>query len=257
MLFVNTLKNSRAVEYYGDEVRIKIALIPRESFAWSEMNQNLLIGLVWDLLRGTPYEILHNQRGFKFFTFSEIFPFGNFYEKEPKYLIISSPDKDFINTVAEKLDGGYDARLGAHPVTLNTEKVFKLRPKQNLETGSPVVVRLNNGKYWREDRNTLGEFVSHLEQNALTKYRTYTEDYSFHIEFPLFERYEFMKTVVHSFKKRDGNRVMIIGSKWRFGLPKGWKRYKEFYSFILDCGVGEKNAMGYGFINPAKGGDKG
>ncbi len=237
-------------------MRIKISVMPKENFAWSEINQNLLVGLIWNILRGTPYEILHDQRGFKFFTFSEVFPFGDFKEGEPKYLIVSSPDRKLIETIAEKLDGGYKAHLGAHHVVLELENVFQLKPKGIWESGSPVVIRLDNGRYWREDQNTLGEFIKHLEQNAVAKYKAYTGE-DFDLEFPLFERYEFMKAVVHAFKKRTRENVMIIGSKWRFGLPRDWRKYKEFYSFLLDCGIGEKNAMGYGFVNPVRGGGKG
>ncbi|HID09361.1 TPA: CRISPR-associated endoribonuclease Cas6 [Candidatus Micrarchaeota archaeon] len=238
-------------------VRVKISITPEEDFAWSEINQNLLVGLVWNLIKGTGYEILHDQRGFKFFTFSEIFPFGDFKKDEAKSMIISSPDPRFAEKIAEKIGDCYTARLGSHPVTLSTDKVFRIRPSSTWEAGSPVVVRLDSGRYWREDQNTLGEFIRLLEQNAVAKYRAYTGDQAFGIEFPLFEQYEFVKGVVHSFRKGDGQRVMIIGSKWRFGLPKGWKMYREFYSFLMDCGIGEKNAMGYGFVNPVRGGGKG
>ena len=237
-------------------MRLKINITPEEDFAWSEINQNLLIGLVWKTIQGTGYEVLHDQKGFKFFTFSELFPFGDFHRDEPKSIIISSPDSRFVEKIAEKIGDGYAARLGAHPVTLSAEKVFKIRPRSTWEAGSPVVVRLDNGRYWREDRNTLGEFIRHVEENAIAKYRAYTGDQTFGIEVPLFERYEFIKGVVHSFRKGNGQRVMVMGSKWRFSLPRNWKKYKEFYSFLLDCGIGEKNAMGYGFVNPVMGGEK-
>lgn len=232
-------------------LRAKIAITPEESFAWSEINQNLLLGLVWNILRGTPYEKLHDQRGFKFFTFSELFPFGDFRQKEPKYMIISSPDERFIQTVAEKIGDGFKAKLGSHPVTLHAEKVFKLRVSSTWESASPVVVREDDGTYWREDKDTLGEFTRLLEKNALAKYEAYHGE-QLQLEAPLFERYEFMKAVVHSFRKRTGEQVLIIGSKWRFGLPKGWRKYRKFYEFLMDCGIGEKNAMGYGFVNPVR-----
>ncbi len=244
-------------ENRSNTLRVKIAITPEESFAWSEINQNLLVGLVWNVLRGTEYEILHDQRGFKFFTFSEIFPFGDFQEGVTKHIIISSPDRKFVETVADRIGNGFSARLGAHPVVLSVEKTFRLKPKRVWETASPVVVRKDDRQYWREDKDTLGEFVQNITENAVAKYRAYYGE-DFELPTPLFEGYEFLKGVVHSFRKSNGNKVMIIGSKWRFTLPAGWTEFRRFYWFLMDCGIGEKNAMGYGFVNPVKrGGERG
>ncbi len=228
--------------------------MPDEDFSWSEINQNLLVGFVWSLLRGTEYEKLHDQRGFKFFTFSELFPFGDFRREEPKYLIVSSPDPRFVSTLARRAEEIQTARLGTHPLQVRVDKVFRLRARSEWLTGSPVVVRRDDGRYWREDADTLGVFIEKLTQNAVAKYRTYTGDQTFGIDGPLFEELTFVKGVVHSFWKRGGQRVLVMGTKWRFRLPSGWRRYRPFYEFLMDCGLGEKNAMGYGFVNPVGGG---
>ena len=235
-------------------MRLKLRLTPFEDFAWSEVNQGLLVGLVWNIIRETPYAKLHDQKGFKFFTFSELFPFGDFKGEEPKYLILSSSDKNFIEVIKERLADGVVLRLGQHPVLVEPEKSFKLRVSPEWQTGSPVVLRKPDDTYWTPRKgDTLAHFIIKLTRNAVEKYRAF---YGEKIELPgpLFERYELVKSVAHSFWKSDGNRVLIIGSKWNFGLPPYWKEYKKFYAFIMEAGLGEKNSMGYGFVNPVRGG---
>ena len=235
--------------------RLKFAITPEENFTFSELNQGLLVGFIWNLLKGTPYERLHDQRGFKFFTFSELFPFGDFEERAVKHLVISSPDESFIKALEERLEEGLVARLGSHPVRVEVERAFRLPVRSRWETGSIVVLRKEDGRYWVPNKDEFGLFVEKLTRNSIEKYRAYT-DKEVELPFPLFEEYELVKSVAHSFRKRTGDKVLIIGSKWRFTLPKGWKRYKEFYQFLMDVGLGEKNAMGYGFVNPMKGGGR-
>ena len=235
-------------------MRLKLRITPLEDFAWEEINQGLLAGFVWNLLRGTPYSRLHDQRGFKFFTFSEIFPFGNFREWEPKYLILSSPDKNFVSTVRERLLEGTVMRIGQHRVVVEPEKVFKLKVGATWQTGSPIVLRKFGDVYWNpRKKDMLAPFIVKLTRNAIEKYRAF---YGEEVELPgpLFEKYELLKSVAHSFWKKDGNRVLIIGSKWNFGLPPYWKEFRKFYAFVMDSGLGEKNSMGYGFVNPVRGG---
>jgi len=234
--------------------RLKLKLTPLENFSWSEMNQGHLVGLMWSIIRDTPFGVLHDQRGYKFFTFSEIFPFGDFHEGEPKYIIVSSPDRSFISALKDAISDGLIRRIGAHPVAVEVDKTFRLKPSSAWESGSPVVVRFNDGSYWSPRKgHGFTHFVQKLTQNALEKYRAYYGE-SLDLPGPIFEGYSLMKSVAHSFWKKNGDRVLIIGSKWRFKLPPFWKEYKKLYSFIMDVGLGEKNAMGYGFVNPLRGG---
>ena len=41
---------------------------------------------------------------------------------------------------------------------------------------------------------------------------------------------------------------LIIGSLWK-NLEKFNMDDKKFYKFILDCGLGEKNSLGFGMLN--------
>lgn len=56
-----------------------------------------LQGFIYSLLRGSVYEQIHDEKGSKFFCFSNIFPFSDIRENDIRTLIISSPDKQFIS----------------------------------------------------------------------------------------------------------------------------------------------------------------
>jgi len=48
-------------------------------------------------------------------------------------------------------------------------------------------------------------------------------------------------------------KFLIFGSLFDL-LEKSYIENKErkFYKFLLDCGLGEKNSLGFGFVNPIK-----
>ena len=47
--------------------------------------------------------------------------------------------------------------------------------------------------------------------------------------------------------------LVIIGSVWylleKFEISEEMRR---FYWFLMECGLGEKNSMGFGFVNPVR-----
>jgi CRISPR-associated endoribonuclease Cas6 len=93
--------------------------------------------------------------------------------------------------------------------------------------------------------------LNRLKENALKKYRAYyNEDLEF--EENIFDRMVFRKEVAVNIYKK-GTRFVIIGSVWKMLEKFEIKpEYRKFYNFIMDCGLGEKNSLGFGFINPVK-----
>jgi len=59
-----------------------------------------------------------------------------------------------------------------------------------------------------------------------------------------------LKKQVAVFIRKDQRDRRIIGTKWIFEKIHYPKELRKFYKFILDCGLGEKNSMGFGFVNP-------
>jgi CRISPR-associated endoribonuclease Cas6 len=69
-------------------------------------------GLIYGLLRGSQYDN-HDKQGYKFFTFSNVFPFHDLRKNDVRNLMISSPNHDFISYIKEQLEYLQDLRIGA------------------------------------------------------------------------------------------------------------------------------------------------
>lgn len=218
-------------------------------------------GFIYSLLRNTEFENLHDKKGYKFFCFSNIFK-SNKSDNKIYNLIISSPSKDFIEQVSYQLHKIIDNQI---PIEIGI--LFELVSYKKLEneklvfplqiiTGSPIVLRIPlslyekykvesapyKSIYWRSN-HPVQLFVEALEKNLKKKYFEFT---NIQIDYRIFETFNFKKQV--STKLEIGNSLIpIIGSLWGFGFSK--KVSKELQLFALDCGLGERNSLGFGFMN--------
>jgi len=235
-------------------MRILLKIKPKEIFVYNEINNYFIQSFIWNTLKGTDYAERHDEPKFKFFTFSNIFPITDFNEKETKNFIIASPDENFIKTIDEKLKDIRNFKLGIHEFELISHKPFSIKLKERWETATPIVLYENNKEniYYSIRRNPdLNFFLERLKENTLKKYNSfYNENLNF--DKPIFDRLFFKKQVALKFRKNQ-REFIIIGTLWEFeiNLVRN-KNLEKFYKFILDCGLGEKNSFGFGFVNPAK-----
>jgi len=111
-----------------------------------------LQGFIYSLLRDTPYSVLHDKKGYKFFCFSNIFPVsedGKIKRGDKKKLLISSPDKLFIKFLEEAAKGRKEINIGEMQFELNNIKNLNIRLRKNFEliTATPVVIRIPEKNY--------------------------------------------------------------------------------------------------------------
>jgi len=141
-------------------------------------------------------------------------------------------------------------------------KVVKI-PQKNLDfpirviTQSPIVIRIPIEKYQNKITNTspykslfwrsghpVELFVEALEANLKKKYSEFTGN---ELEIRIFEGFDFQKQV--STKIDVGRlKVPIIGSLWKLDFSS--EVPIELQLFAMDCGLGERNSIGFGFVNP-------
>lgn len=217
-------------------------------------------GFIYSFLRNTKFDHLHDKHGFKFFCFSNIYKAkgSNYY-----HLIISSPDQDFITQVEYQLNKIIENQI---PVEIGglfeLIKVVRI-PIKNLEfplkviTQSPIVIRVSIEKYqgrvtdvapykeifWRQD-HPADLFINALEKNFRKKFTEFSKQ---DFQNRIIERFDFKKQV--STKIHVANsQVSIIGSLWRLDFASEVPKYIQL--FALDCGFGERNSLGFGFVNP-------
>ncbi len=220
----------------------------------SKVNKHTVQGMIYSLLQSTEFGDLHTKRGFKYFTFSDIFPPGDFYPGKEKNLLISSPNPRFIEALCACARGLGYIYLSDEPFEVVGVKKFRVPSTGRFITGSPVVLYKDSRKnlylsFRRGD--TVDFFLRRVRENAVKKYNSYYGD-EMNLEEEVFDTLKFKKEVSVVLKKGEQS-FTVIGSTWSLlakeRIPRG---YGRFYRFLMDCGLGEKNSLGFGFLNPLR-----
>ena len=90
-------------------------------------------------------------------------------------------------------------------------------------------------------------FIEELESNLDKKYRDYTTlGVKKNTNDRLFTEYSFKKKVSTKIQMHDTS-VIITGSLWELGFSQYINESVQI--FILDCGLGERDSLGFGFVN--------
>ena len=248
-------------------MRLLLKLRALKDQAYDLKYHHKLQGFIYGLLDGTPYEKLHDRRGYKFFCFSNIFPPEDMLAGSVRNLMISSPDLGLIEVLnrkfAETMEEGKPANVGEMSFKLKEIRLLKPRLGRNcrLITGTPIVIRIpkeNYEKYgikppkgydyvyWRKV-HPLSAFVKQLEDNLFKKYKEFYGE-SIVERFTIFQKVEFLKQVSNRVVV-DGREITIIGTLWKFTFESLGKKQARLLTFAIDCGFGELNPLGFGFVN--------
>jgi CRISPR-associated endoribonuclease Cas6 len=218
-----------------------------------------LQGFIYSLLKDTPYSVLHDKKGYKFFCFSNIFPVpedGKIKRGDKKNLLISSPDKLFINFLEEKVKERKEINIGEIQFELNSVKKLKIKLSKNFEliTATTIVIRIpekNYEKYkipmefrkkryvyWRSVYS-FEAFVKQLEENLIKKYNEFYKT-TFSID-RVFEIFKFRKEVAIPLVI-NGREQIVVGSTWSFYFTYLTKEQKEIRSLGLIVDLGKEIA---------------
>ncbi len=233
-------------------MRVLLKLKPQRYAPFNKIGKHTIQGMLYANLIGTKYEYLHEKKGFKFFTFSDIFPAKDFYPGKIYNLIVSSPDAGLIRTWYNRFEKERYIYLSDVPFKISQVRIFNVPLKRSMVTGSPIVLYEDSNKniYFSFRRsNNISFFLSRLKDNALKKFNAYYDD-EFQFDEEIFDRFSLKKEVaVKVTIEKDS--FDIIGSVW-YLLGKGYieSGHEKFYKFVMDCGLGEKNSLGFGMVNP-------
>ena len=229
-------------------------------------------GLIYSLLRGSVYDN-HSKQGYKFFTFSNIFPFSNMRKNDQRNLMISSPNDDFVSYVREQLEYSQDIRIGQMKFKVEFCKKLNVKLPEcdtfTLITGTPIITRIHRYRYEEAGALELGNeyksiywrsshpvdlFINQLEDNLVKKYNEYhhrVEDDEIEERSPVFYRCKFLKQIATKISAGKGlQKTTVIGTNWQFLLNGA----SELGRFALDTGLGELNSLGFGFMNVKRAG---
>mgnify|MGYP000039750843 CR=1 FL=1 len=221
---------------------------------------NKLQGFVYSLIR-EKFAPIHDKKGYKFFCFSNIFPFEG---SRIRNFIISSPSKELINSIAEKLEIGKIVNIGEMQFKIKEYSIFEVKiPKRNVHicSSTPIIIRIPEARYnsynipqeerkkryvyWRP-KYSFEAFLKQLSENLIKKFNDFygTEIY----KYDLFEQFIFKKSV-YSNLTINGKDYPFAASLWEFLWSYMDSVQRKIIEFGIDAGFGERNSMGFGFVN--------
>ncbi len=155
------------------------------------------------------------------------------------------------------------------PITIGKKQLFiedirsfesRLREPFTLITGTPIFMRISREKYLKYDINqsilslhilekgiSSGTVYSQLEENLRTKYTEFTGK-GLNDE-TIIQKLTFRKQISTRLQLHDQEPIVIL-TLWEFSFDN--ELNTELLRFGLDCGLGKRNSMGFGFVNVKK-----
>ncbi len=245
-----------------------------------------LQSVIYSFLKDGKFDFIHNKLGYKFFCFSNIFPVSYLRKNDVRNLIISSPNQYLISYLYHKLQRlmGSFLEIGKMKFSLSSVDQFEIElfssNKITIVTGTPIIIRIPIEQYdlygykiskdyayvyWRKD-HPIELFVKQLESNLIKKYIQYCETVDNYgvspnssklntnyfqdtISFWLFQNFK-LKKQISSRIPIKGTTHIVIGTLWEFSFNlKINSDSIQILQFLLDVGLGERNSLGFGFMN--------
>jgi CRISPR-associated endoribonuclease Cas6 len=191
-------------------------------------------------------------------------------EGDERTLLVASPDEELLAHIAADLKDDRELNIGEMPFTV--ERLSPLSPdvgepgtSGTLESGTGVLVRIppwrfdeydidsdhEQAEFWRPE-HTMEPFVNQVEANLDRKHGLYCPDYlpgPSAVEGDLFDGYELIKTFALPVTPTEGQRETWVLSKWRFDYTIRDDDHRRHLNLALDVGLGERNSLGFGFVN--------
>jgi len=233
-------------------MRLKIKFYTKDDENY-EFNKYDIQGMIYSTLLDAGMTEIHAGNKIRFFSFSDIFP-NNILKKDFLYnLIISSPDNNIIKNIHNILDKNKSFYLSGYKFNIAEINEFDINISNDFITGSPIVLYLDNkkNKYFSIKNDSIAFFLRRLKENAIKKFNLYYNE-NININHLIFDKLKFHREVALLLRKGKVS-FDIIGTTWyNLHLNKLNRNEIKFYKFIMDTGIGEKNSLGFGFLNPVR-----
>ena len=273
----NTPIGSSISEVFESWMRLLIRLCSLENSKYEMQYHYHIQGFIYSLLKDSKYSYLHDKQRYKFFGFSNIFPAYDLKRGDLRTLIISSPNDDFIEYISSVLDHLYKKPVTIAMGSMKFEiyDIEKFQPQLpmksyfSLITGTRIIIRIRKEKYeefgskldtpydevyWRSD-HPIALFIEQLTVGLSKRHNEFRGQAFCQKEILLNKPLTFLQKFI--LKKQVSTRIemkgsshIVIGTLWEFEFEKSTFDQK-LVQFALDCGLGERTSMGFGFMNIA------
>jgi len=228
-------------------------------------------GRLWRALEDTKYEESHDENRPTGFCYSNPFPPRNMAEGDERTLLVSAPQEELLAHVAEDLKADRELNVGEMPFTV--EDLSVLEPdvgepgtRGTIETGTGLLVRIppwrceeygidhpggDTATFWRPEHG-MEPLRTQLEANLDRKHRLFAPEHlpgPSDVERDLFDGYELIKTFALPVEVTKGQEMTYVLSKWKFEYTVQDDNHRRHLNLALSTGLGERNALGFGFVN--------
>ena len=144
-------------------MRILLEIISCQNAKYKLINNYIIQGFIYNLLRDTEFAWLHSYKGFKFFNFSNIFPVEDFKVDRKYKLIISSPNGKLIRTIYRKLKTHKEIKLGTLDFRISRIRRFDLKLRFPWNTATPIILKKGKIAYLSDGFTVFKVFSKNIE----------------------------------------------------------------------------------------------
>ena len=252
-------------------MRVLARLSARTDAAYDYTYHHKLRGRLWRALDGTDFEDAHDGNDPPGFTYSNPFPPQDMHEGDSRTLLVASPHEELLTHVARDLQNNSEVNVGEMP--FRVESLSTLSPDVGepgssgvIETGTGLLVRIppwkrdeygieddhgDSATFWRPEHSMV-PFRQQIENNLDQKHDQFCDNDlrgPSDVEGDLFDAHQLIKTFALPVTVTQGIERTMILSKWRFGYTVRDEDHRRHLNLILDAGLGERNSLGFGFMN--------
>lgn len=251
-------------------MRLLVRLSARADAAYDTSYHHKLRGRIWNALEGTEYDDRHDSGTPPGFVYSNPFPPGDMRQGENRTILVASPEEQLLTLVASDLQSARELNVGEMPFRIT--EVNALDPdvgepgtSGTIDTGTGVVVRIppwrfeeygidhdhDEAEFWRPI-HTMAPFRRQIEANLDQKHDKFCPDYlpgPTATDGELFDGYDLIKTFAIPVTVTEGQRETWVLSKWRLDYTVRSDHHRRHLNLALDTGIGERNSLGFGFVN--------
>ncbi|MDD2382719.1 MAG: CRISPR-associated endoribonuclease Cas6 [Sulfurospirillaceae bacterium] len=191
----------------------------------------------------------HKKEGFKHYVFGGLLPVEKekIYQQGALYTFsIRSLDEAFIDTLSTTLRQNIN---NENLLVIEThKKVISQFFITELYSATPVIVSIDNGKYWTmQESGDIVQLQKQLHDNLEKKYQTFFGE-------PLHVKDNFIQLIEILNQKpqniiitKEGKSIRFFGNKVKI-VPNEDEGSQKLAFVALACGIGEKNSYGGGFM---------
>lgn len=254
-------------------MRLLVEMNARMDAAYNHAYHGNLRGVVWNRIRGTEYDKYHREDTTALpISFSNPFPFRDMNEGDTRKLLFASHEEEILGHLAESFSSNPEVNIGEMPFRVTDQTILNTDVGEpgtsgTLLTDTGVVVTFSPAEmeeygldsdhdcdtFWRSD-HSVEPFFDSIETNLAWKAsRVHGSDAPDpdDLDHDLFEGFEFIKPYSLPVEVATGETRTFVLSKWEFDYTVKSDAHRRLLNTLLRLGIGERNTLGFGFVNPA------